>query len=154
MAGTGCYYVRMSLIASKIAQYKVNIVVLLQQVSPLAIPTELPWIWSPSPQCYREVFPHYCGVTVVTAGLLWSPPRAVLYCKRTAKQLICVFFCLWLAHEICFVCVYYRFLRSVNRQLWLERSNNELSSVWCSWGLSTTRSRTTRISGICGVLLQ
>jgi len=42
MAGTGCYYVSMSLIASKIAQYKVNIVVLLQQVSPLAIPTELP----------------------------------------------------------------------------------------------------------------
>ena len=37
------------------------------------VPVVLPWSWSPSPQCYRELCPHCRGVTVVTAGKPWSP---------------------------------------------------------------------------------
>jgi len=36
-------------------------------------PTVLPWSWSPSPRYYRELCPHYRGVTMVTAGKPWSP---------------------------------------------------------------------------------
>jgi len=39
----------------------------------LPAPTVLPWSWSPSPRCYRELCPHYRGVTAVTAGKPWSP---------------------------------------------------------------------------------
>ena len=39
----------------------------------LPAPTVLPWTWSPSPRCYRELCPHYRGVTAVTAGKPWSP---------------------------------------------------------------------------------
>jgi len=31
----------------------------------LPIPTAVPWTWSPSPRCYRELCPHYRGVTAV-----------------------------------------------------------------------------------------
>ena len=33
------------------------------------VPVVLPWSWSPSPWCYRELCPHYRGVT---AGKPWS----------------------------------------------------------------------------------
>ena len=36
----------------------------------LPAPAVLPWTWSPSPRCYRELCPHYRGVT---AGKPWSP---------------------------------------------------------------------------------
>jgi len=42
--------------------------------------------------------------------------------------------------------VIYRFVHSVTTAWSIS---NELSSVWCSWWLSTTRCRTARISGNC-----
>jgi len=42
-------------------------------VNLVPVPAVLPWSWSPSPRCYRQLCPHYRGVTAVTAGKPWSP---------------------------------------------------------------------------------
>jgi len=42
-------------------------------VNLVPVPAVLPWSSSPSPRCYRELCPHYRGVTAVTAGKPWSP---------------------------------------------------------------------------------
>ena len=53
-------------------------------VNLVPVPAVLPWSWSPSLWCYRELCPHYHGVTAVSAGKPWSPsPCSCLLCMHT-----------------------------------------------------------------------